>query len=168
MGILTTILQQLMSPQGVEQSVPQQNCPTAANVMLTSANFDLPPVRRSHRTRKPPTWMHDFVTQACASQPPAIDQVDTALGNVVSTVQLSESGKALLASIENTSDPVTFFQVVQDPKWCQAMDAELRALEDNGTWHLSTLPPGKRLLVVNGYIKPNLSQMVVWISARLG
>jgi len=61
-------------------------------------------------------------------------------------MQLSDSGKALLASIENTFDPGTFFEAVKDLNWCQAMDVELRALEDNGTWHLTKLPPGKKAI----------------------
>ena len=122
---------------------------------------NLQQTRRSTRVRKPPAWLEDFVTKASSSQPPAIDQVDTSLGMNVSTVQLSPSSKALLESIKNTSDPVTYFEAVTDPKWCQAMDAELRALEENGAWKITSYHQVKRLLAANGYIEPNSSLMAV-------
>jgi len=103
-------------------------------------------VRRSNRVRKPPAWLDDFVTKAGSSNPPTVDQVDTALGLTVSSIQLNDSSKAFLASIENVSDPVTLYEAVKEPKWCQAMDVELRALEENGTWTVTSLPPGKKAI----------------------
>ena len=41
---------------------------------------------------------------------------------------------------------MTCFKSVKDIKWCKVMYAELRALEDNGTWQITTLPPGKRAI----------------------
>jgi len=38
-----------------------------------------------------------------------------------------------MASIENTHDPGTFSEAIQDAKWCKPMDAELRALKDSKT-----------------------------------
>ncbi|GJT04945.1 cysteine-rich receptor-like protein kinase 8 [Tanacetum coccineum] len=43
-------------------------------------------------------------------------------------------------------DPVNFRQAIADPKWCKAMDVELQALEKNGTWELTHLPPGKKAI----------------------
>jgi len=50
--------------------------------------------------------------------------------------------QAFLSVMATTHDPVTFQEVVQDPTWCEAMNLELRALEANGTWVLTDLPPG--------------------------
>ncbi|GJX89596.1 retrovirus-related pol polyprotein from transposon TNT 1-94 [Tanacetum coccineum] len=41
-------------------------------------------------------------------------------------------------------DPLNFKEAIIDPGWCSAMDVELKALEDNGTWELTSLPPGKK------------------------
>jgi len=124
-------------------TVPHQTSSVGTGV---PSNSQLQPARRSHRPKKQPVWMKDFVTQVCSSQSPAVDQVDTSLGSTVSTVQLNASSQALLASINNTSDPVTFLETIQEPKWCEATDAELRALEDNGTWQLTSLPTGKKVI----------------------
>jgi len=153
--------------EDVMQYVPQHNSSATTDVVVSSSSSVVQLVTRSHKVKKAPAWMNDFVTQACASQPPVVDEEDISLGNVVSTIQLSPSRKALLASIENTSDPMTFFEAVKDPMWCQAMDAELRALVENGTWQVTTLPPGKRLSAVDGFLEPNSSQMVEWITAML-
>jgi len=49
-----------------------------------------------------------------------------------------------MASIENTHDPSSFSEAVQQAKWCAAMDAKLWALEENKTWEITLLPLGKR------------------------
>ena len=38
----------------------------------------------------------------------------------------------------------TFAQAEHDPKWCEAMNSEIQALEANDTWTLTTLPIGKK------------------------
>ena len=101
-------------------------------------------VRMSTRTKKSPAWMTDFITQASTSQ--ASLNADTSVANTVCTIQVSPSHRALLASIENTHDPATFSEAVQEAKWCEAMNSELRALEDNGTWEVTPLPQGKRAI----------------------
>jgi len=49
-------------------------------------------------------------------QPLIADQVDITLANTVIAIQVSPTGTALLVSIENTCDPVTFFEAVKDAK----------------------------------------------------
>ena len=38
----------------------------------------------------------------------------------------------------------SYTQAIKDPKWREAMEKEIVALEDNQTWSLQTLPPGKK------------------------
>ncbi|GKC49753.1 uncharacterized mitochondrial protein-like protein [Tanacetum coccineum] len=40
-------------------------------------------------------------------------------------------------------EPHTYIQASQDPKWIEAMNKEIQALEANHTWTLTQLPPGK-------------------------
>ncbi|GKC07999.1 retrovirus-related pol polyprotein from transposon RE2 [Tanacetum coccineum] len=46
-------------------------------------------------------------------------------------------------SIYRLVEPHTYFQASKDPKWIKAMAKEIKALEDNKTWILTQLPPGK-------------------------
>ncbi|GJV14935.1 retrovirus-related pol polyprotein from transposon TNT 1-94 [Tanacetum coccineum] len=41
--------------------------------------------------------------------------------------------------LKDFKDPVNFKEAILDPGWCDAMDLELKALDDNGTWELTTL-----------------------------
>ena len=66
------------------------------------------------------------------------------LVNFVSYNNLSSSHHAFVASISSSVEPNTFAQAEHDPKWREAMNLEIEALEANGTWTLTTLPKGKK------------------------
>jgi hypothetical protein len=40
-------------------------------------------------------------------------------------------------------EPTSYSTIIKDLGWCKAMDVELQALEENQTWILIDLPPGK-------------------------
>ena len=47
------------------------------------------------------------------------------------------------------SEPTTFAEATSCPKkvkWNEAMGKEMRSLEDNPVWELTTLPPGKKVI----------------------
>jgi len=46
--------------------------------------------------------------------------------------------------LDGESDRKFFHEAIQDPKWCEAMNLELKALEANHTWSLTSLPLGKK------------------------
>ncbi|MCI24867.1 hypothetical protein A2U01_0046053, partial [Trifolium medium] len=54
--------------------------------------------------------------------------------------------RRFLAALSLEREPVHFPEAVQDAKWRLAMQQELQALEDNGTWTLQPLPNGKKPL----------------------
>ncbi|KAJ0540475.1 putative RNA-directed DNA polymerase [Helianthus annuus] len=68
------------------------------------------------------------------------------LSNFVSYEKFSSSHKAFLAAIDSHDEPKTFKQAMQDKRWKEAMEKEIRALEENGIWTLENLPEGKRTI----------------------
>ena len=51
--------------------------------------------------------------------------------------------RAFLAEIDGEIVPETWSEALRDPKWQQAMNLEMEALEKNRTWELVQLPDGK-------------------------
>ncbi|GAA0149666.1 hypothetical protein LIER_36969 [Lithospermum erythrorhizon] len=43
-------------------------------------------------------------------------------------------------------EPTSFKADMSDPEWRKAMANEIQALEDNDTWRMKSLPPGKKAL----------------------
>lgn len=61
--------------------------------------------------------------------------------NETEEVQLDEG--LYLMGIE---EPINFTQAVKDQNWKIAMDKEMQSIEENKTWKLSELPPGKKVI----------------------
>ena len=53
---------------------------------------------------------------------------------------------AFLAAITAGVEPNSFAEAVKDKKWREAMQQEIHALENNGTWIVEPLPVGKRAI----------------------
>ncbi|GKB69904.1 retrovirus-related pol polyprotein from transposon TNT 1-94, partial [Tanacetum coccineum] len=64
--------------------------------------------------------------------------------------------KYFLSALERNSDPKTFKEAIQDSGWCEAMNSELKALEDNDTWEVTDLPPDKRAIGCHWLYKTKL------------
>lgn len=48
--------------------------------------------------------------------------------------------------ISSNKEPSTFAQASKDQRWVDAMDKEIRALEENQTWVVSNLPSDKTVV----------------------
>ncbi|XP_074290316.1 uncharacterized protein LOC141617045 [Silene latifolia] len=62
---------------------------------------------------------------------------------------LSDFSPSYIASLTNVlaePEPLTYRLTATDPRWLQAMQQELDALDHNSTWELTTLPPGKKAI----------------------
>ncbi|GJU13567.1 retrovirus-related pol polyprotein from transposon TNT 1-94 [Tanacetum coccineum] len=53
-------------------------------------------------------------------------------------------------------DPKGFKEAVRDARWCDAMNAELRDLEENDTWELIDLTPDKKAIISHWIFKTKL------------
>jgi hypothetical protein len=48
--------------------------------------------------------------------------------------------------VVSSDEPTSFDEAEQSPHWRKAMLEEMRSIEENGTWYLSELPPGRRAI----------------------
>ncbi|CAH9112219.1 unnamed protein product [Cuscuta epithymum] len=108
--------------------------------------------RRHDRNRKIPKHLDNYEVQL----PPSLDHSRPITNSVnskpypisdfISYEKFSSTHKAFLAAITSRDEPKYFSQAVQDPLWREAMQKEIHALEENTTWSLVHLPPGKRVV----------------------
>lgn len=92
--------------------------------------------QRPRRVRRRPAWMEDY------------------------EVQGAENTEELLTHLVLFSDcdPMNFEDAVKEAKWQRAMDAEIDAIERNGTWELTELPNGQKTIGVKWVYKTKLKE----------
>jgi len=82
--------------------------------------------------------MQDFVCHASSNPTPH------PLFKVSEFDHLSPAYQASLFNVLSTSEPSTYVQVRDDPRWVEVMQNEIAVLETNDTWEVVDLPPIKR------------------------
>ena len=99
------------------------------------------------RVIKPSSYLKDF-----RCYPVSHNNVPIAhpLSHVLSYNLLSSNHKAFVCAISSHFEPTTYSQVAKVPEWNEAMIVELKALESNGTWTLTTFLTGKCLIGCKG------------------
>lgn len=65
---------------------------------------------------------------------------------IVNCANLSPRFTDFRAAISIDREPTSFSKAVQHESWREAMKREIQALENNDTWIITTLPPGKTAL----------------------
>ncbi|GJZ50580.1 retrovirus-related pol polyprotein from transposon TNT 1-94, partial [Tanacetum coccineum] len=78
------------------------------------------------------------------------------MANQVTSPVLSSQFQCFLSVLETHTDPKNFKEAISDPGWCDAMTSELKALEENGTWELTSLPPNKKAIGCHWLYKTKL------------
>lgn len=95
---------------------------------------------RAKRVSKAPSWLQDYVTLGKDISPSS--SVVHPLQNHLSYKAFTSNYISFLSATNDIIEPATK-QAVKDPRWPEAMSADLEALINNHTWDLVTLPPGK-------------------------
>jgi len=111
------------------------------------------PSRKSSRLRKEPSYLQDYHCQLATSQPVSTSMDMTvsknsgtpySLSSFLSYDKLSPTHKHFSLSVSTVFEPTYYHQAVAYREWCEAMKAELQALENNNTWSLVDLPLHKK------------------------
>lgn len=59
---------------------------------------------------------------------------------------LSQKYQAYISELATECEPRDFKEASKDPRWIDAMQSEIKALEDNSTWSIVEVPPGKKAI----------------------
>lgn len=121
---------------GAESEEEEQVDDNATNSSSTESAEDSFPSPVPGRIRRQPTWMEDYV----------------------SGEGISDEERNNLVMFTSAEDPVFFEEVVKSKKWKEAMDMEIKAIEKNGTWELTTLPEGAKKIGVKWIFKTKLDE----------
>ncbi|KAL2901568.1 Retrovirus-related Pol polyprotein from transposon RE1 [Bienertia sinuspersici] len=179
-------LQPDQQPQPINSSpLPTNPIQTDSPAMPTQpASSPASLLGRGLRVKRPSVRLRDTVSHIVLQDSPSLkvngpshpsSTSDRSSGNpyslahFVNCENFSARYRTLLAAIIAGSEPRSFKEAMQEPGWREAMAHEIRALEDNGTWVLEPLPPGKKALGSKWVyrIKYNADGTVERLKARL-
>ena len=120
--------------------------PTSTQDNSSSSPPGTPSLRRSSRTRQPPTYLQNFHRALTSHADTSPTKVKYPLHSVLSYSRLSHSHKHFIMSITAITEPSSYAEASSHDCWIKAMQAELNALQQNHTWILTPLPPHKKAI----------------------
>lgn len=88
-------------------------------------------LRRSHREPKEPLWLTDYVTTRKIGNTTLYP-----IHNYATYANLSTSCPTYLGVFSSVVEPRTFQEDSKDPRWVEAMQTKIQALQANNTWEL--------------------------------
>ena len=103
---------------------------------------------RMGRVRRPPAWAADFTTGEGLSDA----ETEVNLGRI-------DSYEVERLSFVVISYPTSFEEAAQNPKWKQAMDAEINSIEKNQTWMLTEPSSDTKIIGVTWIYKTKLNEL---------
>lgn len=124
----------------------------------------VPPLRRGQRPRFPPVKFQDYeahftlcldnldnthhalAASTSGSSIPVSGTTPYSIHHYVSDNLFSPGHKAFLAAVLAGNEPRGYKEAMKDKVWNNAMHFEVDALEENSTWSITDLPPGKEAL----------------------
>ncbi|KAL9226203.1 hypothetical protein vseg_002041 [Gypsophila vaccaria] len=92
------------------------------------------------------TDLEDYSPSTSSHSPSTSSGMPFPLAHVVCCDKFSLRHRAFVAAVDNCHEPTSFREAVKDSRWRDAMNAELDALDRNGTWEIVDLPVGKKAI----------------------
>ena len=100
------------------------------------------PIRRSSRVSQPPKWLQDFACNNITMES-STREINYPLFKPEDFQDLKHEYKVSLFNVLSIPEPTSYNQAKDKPRWVEAMDKEIAALEANDTWELTNLLKGK-------------------------
>lgn len=126
--------------------------------MGSPSDFDsdniTPEMGHGQRLKSPSVLLKDFLLNLSATHsPPPINSSPSAssgtpypLAHYINCDCFSSSYHHFIVDVVSGQEPKSFKESMTDERWKASMQEEIRALEDNCTWTLTSLASGKRAL----------------------
>ncbi|GJU59725.1 putative RNA-directed DNA polymerase [Tanacetum coccineum] len=95
------------------------------------------PLRRSERTTVLPVRYNDFVMTS---------KLKYGLEKFVGYAKLKPENFCFTTELNKSKEPKTFWEASSSQHWVDAMNKEMDALYENGTWDIVDLPPGRKAI----------------------
>ncbi|XP_070050351.1 uncharacterized mitochondrial protein AtMg00820-like [Nicotiana tomentosiformis] len=122
--------------QGVQDGITE-DAQNVQDVPMTESSSNAP-TRQTLRVKNPPIWQMDYVLQ-----PQKSSKCNYPISNFLSYEKMSSKYRSYMSVYLVLKEPYNFKEVVKDERWITTMKQEIQALEDNKTWEVVDLPPGK-------------------------
>lgn len=131
-----------LSPSSLVRNSPPSSLSISPTHPPVNINDDQLPIRHSTRASNPPSYLADYHCFS-TSVNPSSSKITYPLSSVLSYSNCSPDFHHFYCSISSNPEPSSFLQANKFECWKHAMNVELQALDDNHTWTLVDLPPGK-------------------------
>jgi len=117
-----------VSPLLIDSSLPITND-------ISTSPPPSPPLPKSTRLRSQLAYLKDYVCSSTTQSPSSVNSgISYPLSYFHSFHLLSPSHKAFSTSVTQSVEPKTYKEACQSDHWLKAMNVELEALANNGTW----------------------------------
>lgn len=140
----------------VAASLAKEVAPPAPSLASDQTTpLDIPPdLGRGLRVKRPSSWLRDFVTPTLQKKSPSQSSLSSSsssgtpypIEHFVNCDKFSMRHRTFLVAVIAGIESRNFTEAMQDVGWREAMQKEIRALEDNETWVMEELPLGKKAL----------------------
>ncbi|XP_072087200.1 uncharacterized protein [Arachis hypogaea] len=116
---------------------------------IVNSPSSIPVLRRSEREHMQPSYLQDYHCFNLRLHRDPIQTVQLSsnckypLSHHLSYASFSPKHLAFTLAIINNPNPKHYSEAVMHDCWRKAIDAELATLEQNKTWTITSLPPGK-------------------------
>uniref|UniRef100_A0A803PC32 Reverse transcriptase Ty1/copia-type domain-containing protein n=1 Tax=Cannabis sativa TaxID=3483 RepID=A0A803PC32_CANSA len=121
--------------------------PSQTSSVPTPTEGSTIPTSKTGRTLKKPQHLQDYICSIGTTTDPTSHPIQ----KYMSFHKLSPQFLSAILSAHTIFEPKHYSAAAKDPRWNNAMDIETKALEDNHTWIVVSLPPGYTPIGSKGY-----------------